>query len=354
MDIGIVGGGINGLCCAWHLARQGHQVSVYERDKLMHGTSCSSSKLLHGGLRYLENGEFRLVKEALREREAWLKRAPDLTQPLRMVMPIYKHSRRGRLMVGSGLFLYDRLLATNSTLPGMKWLNTKQLLENDPSLNSTDLLGGYEFSDGQMDDYALGLWVSKQAQSSGAELFEKMEVKQVTQNGGVITAGGKTHHHDRVLNIAGPWAARLLERSGVDIPYKLDLVRGSHLILDRPCPRAYLLEIPGERRIFFVLPWKGQTLVGTTEIRQSLEEPIECSEAEVDYLMAAFQHYWPTQVQTIAGTFAGLRPLLFSAKDPTKATREYAIHRTDKLVTVLGGKWTTAMALATKVSGIIQ
>lgn len=349
MNIGIVGGGINGLCCAWQLVGQGHQVHLYEKNKLMEATSRASSKLLHGGLRYLENGEFRLVRESLRERDAWIQRAPELAKPLRLVMPIYKGARRSRWLVQAGLFLYDHL-AGKSTLPGAKWITSQEMINADPFLNQHGLTGGFEFSDGQMDDYRLGLWVAEQAKAQGLEVTEGAEVTCVDTEGRITTADGVTNAHDRIINIAGPWADRLLERSGVRSDYRLDLVRGSHLVLERATSTAYLLEVPGERRIFFVLPWIGKTLVGTTEVRQSLDDSIECSDSERDYLLSAHQHYWPDTQPVVSNVYAGVRPLLHSTDDPGKATREYAIQRTGRLITVLGGKWTTAMALATKVA----
>ncbi len=353
MDIGIIGGGINGLCCAWQLAKQGHQVQLYERDTLMNATSSASSKLLHGGLRYLENREFRLVREALRERDAWIKRVPHIAQQLRLVIPIYQQSRRPGCVIALGLFLYDQL-SGKSLLPQAKRLSAQELIRRDSQLKSEGLKGGFEFSDGQMDDQALGLWVAEQARQVGVNIAEHTEVTTLTQDGQVITANGVTHAHDRLINVAGPWAQRLLQKSAVDSPYQLDLVRGSHLILAYPCKKAYLLEAPNDRRIFFVRPWQGNTLVGTTEVRQALTEPIACSPEEQSYLLNAWSHYFPDIQPNVIDSFAGLRPLLRSAQDPSKATREYAIHRTGKLVTVLGGKWTTAMALAVKVSHAIQ
>jgi len=120
MDIGIVGGGINGLCCAWRLALEGHKITLYERSSLMGETSQASYKLLHGGLRYLENGDFRLVREALRERDAWLNLVPSLAWPLRLTYPIHYGARRSRWMVGSGLFVYDRI-AGRTNLPRSTW-----------------------------------------------------------------------------------------------------------------------------------------------------------------------------------------------------------------------------------------
>ncbi|MEL6710711.1 MAG: FAD-dependent oxidoreductase [Pseudomonadota bacterium] len=353
MDIGIVGGGINGLCCAWQLARQGHRVHVYERDTLMQATSRASSKLLHGGLRYLENGELRLVREALHERDGWLQRMPDLAKPLRLILPIYRQARRPRWMIALGLWAYDRL-AGHSTLPQSERLSTQTVLACNPYLNPQGLQGGYAFSDGQMDDQALGLWIAAQAQAQGVQISEHTDIATVHTTGHITTASGTTHQHERVLNVAGPWAQQLLQRSALSSPYRLDLVRGSHLILAQACPQAFLLEVPGERRIFFVLPWQGNTLIGTTEIRQTLHEPITCSRHEQHYLLQAWQHYFPHAQANVIDTFSGLRPLLYSAGDPNKATREYAIHRDGQLISVLGGKWTTALALARKVTQTIN
>lgn len=355
MDIGIAGGGINGLCCAWVLQQQGHTVHLYERDRIVAATSSASSKLLHGGLRYLENREFRLVREALRERDAWLERVPQLTSPLRLVLPVYGDSRRPRWMMGIGLFLYDRL-AGKSILPPSRWLSASEILRRDPAFRSEGLKGGYEFSDGQMDDHALGLWVAEQARAEGAVIHEQCGVRSVSTNGSITLEDGTVRRHDRVLNICGPWAERLLENSGIKSPYKLDLIRGSHLIMQQPCKQAYLLEVPGERRIIFVLPWKGQTLVGTTEVRQELGSPIRCADEEREYMLGIIKHYFPAlePENFEIKSFAGVRPLLRSADDPSQATREYALDRKGALISVFGGKWTTSHALARKVSTQIQ
>ncbi len=353
MKICIIGGGINGLCCAWILAKQGHNIHLYERNKLVSQTSRSSSKLLHGGLRYLEQGNIKLVREALKERDAWLKRAPSLTKPIRLVLPIYKSSRRNRWMIKTGLFLYDNL-ARSSILPKSKWLNAKSLTLKDPSLNPKGLVGGYEFSDGQMDDYQLGLWVAEQAKNLGCQLLENTAVKSVDQQGNVYleTQSNKKLQFDRVINVAGPWAEQLIRNSNLSSPYKLDAVRGSHLVINKECKQAYLFEIPKEKRIFFVLPWKGNTLIGTTEIKQTLEDPIECSKQEQDYLLVSYNQYHNDKISNnnIIETISGVRPLLSSSKNPNDTSREYAIHRDNKLITIYGGKWTTALSLATKVA----
>jgi glycerol-3-phosphate dehydrogenase len=349
--VAVVGGGINGLSCAWRIAEAGHEVVLFERGEIMQATSRASSKLLHGGLRYLSNFEFRLVREALRERDAWLRRVPDIARPLSIVIPIYASGRNGRFTMGLGLFIY-RMLAPRSPHSRYRWLAPHEI---DAGLEHEGLEGGYEYFDGQSDDYQLGLWVLEQARAAGVEVHEHAEVTAATPAGEVHCAG-ETSSFDRVVNVAGPWAESLCRASGVTLPYELDLVRGSHIVLGRPCPQAYLLEVRDEERLFFVLPWHGETLVGTTEVRQTIDQPIEPAPEEIDYLLRAFNHAMcvPAEHGDIVDAFAGVRPLIKSANNPTKASREYAVHRSGKLVTVLGGKWTTALALARTVLRRIQ
>ncbi|MEI7456631.1 MAG: glycerol-3-phosphate dehydrogenase/oxidase [Nitrosomonadales bacterium] len=351
MQIAVVGGGINGLACAWKLAQDGHEVTLFERNELMRATSQASSKLLHGGLRYLENGEIGLVREALAERTKWFKRAPHLARPLPMLYPIFKSGRRSRWIIAVGLWLY-RLLSLSANMPAPRWLSNDEVVKLQPNLKADGLIGGYLFHDGQMDDYALGMWVADQCRQEGVKILENTSVQKVLPDGNLETQDGQHFQFDRIVNVAGPWAERLLQQSGIKYPVRLDLVRGSHLIVNRSCDHAYLLEVPGERRIFFVLPWKGKTMIGTTEVRQDLDEPISCSKEELSYLLKAYNHWMaiPVSEQDVIDTFAGVRPLLSSVDDPSRVTREYAIHRDGMIVNVFGGKWTTCCALADKVA----
>jgi len=356
MKIAVIGGGVNGLSTAWKLAKDRLEVTLYEKGKIMQQTSRSSSKLLHGGLRYLENFEFRLIKEALQERDEWFKRMPQFTKPIAMVVPIYKTSRRSRWMMGAGLSLY-KLLAGRSDYNTVSWLNADSLIEQSPELKQEGLLGGYQFYDGQMDDYQLGMWIADKAKEVGATLQENQPVTKFTITGALWLGNeDEPKQFDRIINVAGPWVEQLATESGIGLPYQLDLVRGSHLIVNRFCPTPLFLEVPNQQRIFFVLPWKGKTLIGTTEIRQDLNKPIQCSKEEQDYLVAAYNHYHNHAIQPeeITETFAGVRPLIKSKDNPSQATREYVIHREKQLITVLGGKWTTTLALARQVSKIVN
>lgn len=348
--VAVIGGGINGVMTAWALARQGARVELFERGALMDATSAASTKLLHGGLRYLENGELRLVREGLRERSWWIEQAPHLAHKLRIILPVYRWSRRSRYTVRIGLWLYA-LLAGDRSLGPSAWHPRAELLAIQPDLQDQDLVGGFTFFDGQMDDRALGLWAADRAREAGVSVHEHRPVARVDEQGR-LWAGGDPLAFDHVVNVAGPWARRLLADSGVPSRHDLDLVRGSHLILDRPCAAGILAEVRDERRIAFVLPYLGRTLVGTTEVRQGPDEPVACSEAERDYMLAFHNRIMrrPAGAQDIVQTFAGLRPLLRSADDPNRATREYAVETHGRLTTVLGGKWTTARPLGEQVA----
>jgi glycerol-3-phosphate dehydrogenase len=350
MKIAVIGGGINGLSSAWQLALAGYQVSLFERDGLMQATSRASSKLLHGGLRYLEQGEFRLVREALQERCWWLKKAPQLTRRLPMLYPMYTGSRRARWQVKIGLWLYD-CFAGKKGIGRHRWLTAEQTLRCSPQLQVKGLKGAYLFFDGQMDDQKLGLWMAQQCHIAGVSIFEHQPVQQLTADGKILLATG-WQQFDRVINVAGPWSQQLLTQSGIASGQRLDLVRGSHLLLPEVSRYGHMLEVPGEARIVFVLPYQGNMLLGTTEVRQQLDEPIRCSRAERDYLLAVYNHYFQPQRQpeAILADFAGVRPLLGGSPDASTASREYQLHWQGKLLTVSGGKWTTARALGKSVA----
>ena len=351
MKIGIVGGGINGLCVASEALKKGHEVTLFERGSLMSETSANSSKLLHGGLRYLEQGKFRLVQEALRERKYWLKKSTKLTQPLRFYLPIFNTSQRPPWMVRIGLYLYD-CLAGKHTIQKHKKEGINRFVEQFPEFSKSGLLAVFSYSDGQMDDKELGLLLADELKSKGCRLFENSSVSRLESDGTIHLESGECYQFDKVINVAGPWAKTLLQQSKMTSETRLDLIRGSHIIIERPLASGFILEVPNEERVFFVLPHHGRTLVGTTEVRQRVDEPIKASQEEIDYLLGAYQHYFDNGVNEtdIVGHYAGLRPLLISHKNPNKASREYAIEKNGEVISVFGGKWTTSRALGEKLA----
>lgn len=354
MRIAVIGGGINGIMASWALVEAGHSVDLYEKNKLMMATSSASTKLLHGGLRYLEHGQFRLVREALRERSWWINAAPHLASPIELILPVYRNSVRPAWKIKAGLVLYD-FLAGSLNLGRHRWHTRDELIKMSPMLKIDGLAGGFTFYDGQMDDLNLGLWAAQQASNAGVLIHENAPVEKVDIDAG-ITANGHRIKYDFVINIAGPWAKQLLDRSDIKSINDLDLVRGSHIVIDEPLEYGYLLEVPEERRVCFVLPYNGQTLVGTTEVRQTQHQLIECSDEEAIYLLDVYNFYFQASkgVSDISKRFSGVRPLIRSSEDPNKASREYVIEKKGKVITVFGGKWTTSRALAAKVANEIR
>jgi glycerol-3-phosphate dehydrogenase len=341
MQVAVVGAGIVGACTAWALVRKGAHVTLFERNQPMAETSRASSKLLHGGLRYLETGQIRLVGKSLQARATWLQQAPHLCAKLELLLPVYRGEGRSRWTIGAGIHLYD-LLARGSGFPKGRWLEPEEVAEMQPGLSQHELLGAYAFFDAQMDDEALGNWVVEQFCKAGGELLTGHAVKNVDE----------LQAFDRIVNATGPWAMALRATQSGPPAYALDWVRGSHIVLSRHCDAALLLQVPDEKRIFFVLPRKDQTLIGTTEVRQTTPDNPGPSAAEIDYLLAAHNHYLSPVAQRsdVAEAFSGVRPLIRSTENPSEATREWAFERVGKVLHIYGGKWTTAQLQGEKAA----
>jgi glycerol-3-phosphate dehydrogenase len=350
LRIAVVGGGINGVMIAWQLALSGARVTLLERGSLMSATSGSSSKMLHGGLRYLEQARLHYVREALQERAWWLAQAPHLAQPLRLVFPLWNDDPRGPWMLGAGLALYD-LLARGSGLPGSERLSAGEVLAEHADLRSEGLRSGYAYWDARMDDRALGLWAAEQAVKAGLEIREHTIVHHVDTQG-LVKTEHETQVFDRVVNAAGPWAGELLAQSLLTSRFALRLVRGSHIILARPCTSGCVLQTGADKRIVFVLPWHGGSLVGTTEVVQASPDRVEPTDAEVGYLLNVVNRRLSTTHASadLLGRFSGVRAIVRSSASASQASREAVIERQGKLVNVFGGKWTTSRSLARKVA----
>ncbi|HEY0140752.1 MAG TPA: glycerol-3-phosphate dehydrogenase/oxidase [Thermoanaerobaculia bacterium] len=353
--VAVVGGGINGAGIAWELARRDYDVTLFEKGICGAQTSSATTKMVHGGLRYLETFQFALVREALRERAWLLEHLPELVRPLEILLPLYADSPRRKSTVRLGLVLYD-LFAGRRNIAHHAFHPAQRLAGRAP-LKPEGLRGGFSYFDAQVDDFALVRTVVASAERDGAVIREQTRVDRLRRDGDgwiVRAASGEESRFKMIINAAGPWMNELLRANGISARYVLSLVRGSHVVLkERVCEPGLLLQSTTDRRVFFVLPWKGTTLVGTTEVVQ--REPldaVQASEAEIDYLLSRFNRYFrqPISREDVASTFAGVRPLVGRATNPSAIGRDSRVVRNGNVINVFGGKLTTFLSLARKVA----
>ena len=353
--IGIIGGGINGLFVAKRLQDLGCQVDVYEKGQCLMQTSSASSKLLHGGIRYLEQGHLKVVRESLRDRAWWLANAPEFCWPIKIIMPVYKKSPRGVFKLFSGAQLY-RFLAGRYSLGPTDFFGVQRTKELYCDINHEGLSGSVSFFDAQMNEDRLGAWVLAGAKNSGCTIFEQTQVEKFTDSGEIYSARLGCQRYDLIINASGPWAAKLNQENGIETNHILRLIRGSHILIDRICSHPFLFQELSGNRVVFVLPYLGKTLVGTTEVPQSIDEKIECSVTERNYLIDIFNDNFvdPITASDITEEFSGLRPIVSALSDGksshfSSASREYQIELHKKVLSIYGGKWTSAPSLSEKV-----
>ena len=358
-SVAVIGGGINGLFASWALLQSGFQVALFERGKVLSQTSAASSKLLHGGIRYLEHGHIKLVREALEDRSWWLKYAPSYTRKTRFFVPIYSERSRTRLKLYVGVKLYEYISGRHA-IGTSEWHSRSETLSLNPLLMKEGLKGSVSYFDVQMNDEALGMWVLKQAQVAGLYLNEDSPVTRVSTNGEVYFDDGRVNKYDYVVNATGPWATNLLSQSEIDCRHSLKLVRGSHLIINRKIENALVLQVKEDNRIVFLLPQADKTILGTTEVDHDTLDHIECTKSEMDYLVKIANIYMSDSLakNDIFASYAGVRPIIRKHTDvdmnSSSASRESDIEVTGRLVTILGGKWTSAPRLGTKVAQVVQ
>ena len=371
-DVAVIGAGINGAGVARDAALRGLRVIVVEQGDLCSGTSAWSSRLIHGGLRYLEYGELPLVFESLRERIALRRVAGHLVQPIRICIPIYESGRRGRLLVRLGMLLYD-LLSAGKTVPRHTMLDHDEVLEAEPGLAGDGLLGAACYYDAQV-TYAERLVLENllAAREAGADIRTYTRVVGIGIEAGSVASleledAGSGERQSvpvrTVINAAGPWVDRVLATATVTVPRLIGGTKGSHIVVSpfagAPGDALYV-EARSDNRPFFIIPWNGLYLIGTTDIRYEGDPAkARASREEIDYLLAETNRVFPDAAlkrEDVRYCYAGVRPLPHRDKGPESAiTRRHVIRSHDLgargLLSIIGGKLTTYRSLAEQTVG---
>jgi len=366
-DLAVIGAGINGAGIARDAAMRGLRVVVLEQNDLCSGTSAISSRLIHGGLRYLEYFEIPLVYESLHERRYLRQIAAHLVRPLRITIPIYKSAKRGPILIRIGMLAYD-LLSLGKRMPGHEMLDIDELLAAAPGLGREGLRAGVRYFDAQL-TFAERLVLENllAARAAGASIRTYHRVQKIAVSAGRID---KLLYEDSlsgeqgsltasvVVNAAGPWVDQVLGTATEHAKQLIGGTKGSHIIVGRfdgAPDDAFYVEAHSDARPLFIIPWNNLLLIGTTDIRyeDSLQE-IRASRAEVDYLLAETNRVFPSarlQASDIHYAYAGVRPLPHRTKGPESAiSRKHVIKKNSGiakgLISIIGGKLTTYRHLA--------
>jgi len=360
-DLLVIGGGINGAAIARDAAGRGLDVLLVEKDDLAAHTSSASSKLIHGGLRYLEQFEFKLVRESLHEREILLRTAPHIVRPLKFVLPDPPGGRPW-WMVRTGLFFYD-LLAGRGGLPRSSGVAKKDAALAAPLKPTGFRLATYY--DAWVDDSRLVVLNALDAAERGAEIATRTELLAARREGEAWTAalsGGRTVTARMIVNAAGPWVAEVLKaRLGADSDAAVRLVKGSHILVPRlwDGDHAYILQ-QGDGRVVFALPYGDKCLIGTTDVPVARPQDAVIAAEEIQYLCAAANAYFLRQVAPadVSWSYSGVRSLYDDGAALAKdVTRDFHLELDGapgpKLLSVFGGKLTTARALALDVLSLL-
>jgi len=366
-DIAVIGGGINGAGIARDAALRGLRVILLEKNDFGSGTSSWSSRLIHGGLRYLEYGEIPLVFESLHERRRLRQMASHLVSRLRLTIPVYRDSRRGKFIIRLGMIAYD-LLSIGKKIPRHRMLSREQLLAETPGLLADGLVGGAQYFDAQV-TFAERLILENviSAQEAGADVRNYSPVIGINVREGAVQGLHFSDHATGeeievsariIINAAGPWVDRVLATVNREMPQFMGGTKGSHIVVGKfngAPSSAFYVEAKKDGRPFFIIPWNDQYLVGTTDIRYDGDPAdVKASREEIDYLLAETNRVFPAADLTVADihyAYAGVRPLPKRDKGPESAiTRKHLIlkHRKQArgLISIIGGKLTTYRNLA--------
>ncbi|HUW88285.1 MAG TPA: glycerol-3-phosphate dehydrogenase [Candidatus Paceibacterota bacterium] len=364
-DVLVIGGGITGVGAALDAASRGLRVALIEAHDLASGTSSRSSKLIHGGLRYLEQYDFRLVREALQERESMVTSlAPHLVKPVAFLYPLHE-KLKDRTYVGAGLALYDVLRGFQRALPWHKHLSQKNIAQIAPSLRQDIVTGAIKYFDAQVDDARYTMMVARTAARHGAVIATGVACESLIREGQQVTgAVVRNLENDQLVEVqagvtvmcAGVWSDDLHEKFGLKPGYEVRMSKGAHIVLPGSAIKSeagIILKTPVS--VLFVIPWEDKWIVGTTDTEYTGDrnEPLANRE-DVDYILAQANRILEPVIRSedIIGVYAGLRPLVSKKADAltTKLSREHTVDRpAPGFVSIAGGKYTTYRVMAQDV-----
>jgi glycerol-3-phosphate dehydrogenase len=362
-DILVIGGGVTGAGIALDAATRGLKVALVESQDYAAGTSSRSSKLIHGGLRYLEQYDFKLVREALHERELMVTtQAPHLVKPLSFLYPLHSKIRE-RTYVGAGIFLYDILRGLQRALPNHKHLSHKKVQEAAPCLDPKIVLGGIEYFDAQVDDARHTMLIIRTAGLYGAVLTNHTRVESLVRNGEAVIGAevtdldsGKriTVRAKSTIMAAGIWSNELHDRFGIKANYSVRMSKGVHIVVPRSAIDSTVgMILKTEVSVLFVIPWtEDKWLIGTTDTDYTGDRTNPLPDAaDIDYIIEQVNKVLlkPISRADLLGAYAGLRPLVSSEKASatTKVSREHIVdHPVPGFVSIAGGKYTTYRVMA--------
>ncbi len=360
-DVIVIGGGASGLSAAWDAVSRGLRVALLEQHDFAKATSSRSTKLVHGGVRYLQKLELGLVREALHERHLLLENAPEFCHPLRFVLPSERCLER--YYYRAGLTLYD-LLGSSSNVETSTLHNAKAVRELLPTLKMKQLRGGVSYSDAQFDDAGMAIALAQviNASPDGQGLaLNYVKVDRLESNNGKISilhaqdaeTGATWKMRAKVfINATGIFTDSFRDKQGIEKKWSLQMSRGSHIVVPGSVlasKQALIIPKTSDGRVLFAIPWMNHTIIGTTDVAtdEALSEPT-VSQQEIQFLLEEAGRYLGVEKSDILSQWAGLRPLVCKANKATKSlSRKHVIELSDNgLVSILGGKWTTARAMA--------
>jgi glycerol-3-phosphate dehydrogenase len=365
-DLLIVGGGITGAGIAREAARLGLHTLLVESHDFAWGTSSRSSKMVHGGARYLANLQIKTTITSVRERDRLLRDGSGLVEPLEFVFPIYERDRAKALELRLGLWVYDKLSRTHD----VRLHDPAAMSARFPGLTQEGLRGGWSYTDAETDDARLVLRVLREASRAGATVINYASATGLLRDGGRVCGvtirdeltGALTSARARaVINATGAWADEL--RAELHLQPKMRPLRGSHLVFPRerlPVNAAVLLRNQVDSRVLYIYPWEGATLLGTTDLDHdgSLADEPRITAAEFDYLLTIARDAFPDRdlrASDVVSTYAGVRPVISDgSEDPSKAARDHAVWHEEGLWTVTGGKLTTFREIALDALGELR